>query len=610
MSDTAEDFFIEDDESTDASQKIADQISAATDICGHVLEFSPTALIFHQEQGIVYSNKKAKSLLNVVPTKLRGRHLFDFLSPCTHLDEFKESFAKAFHDENFKVELTLDICDTNQSIHKTIVYVQRIPWEGLPVVQVVINDITNVLALQNDLQKEHELNSVLKEQQKQLIEQKEELEFSKNLLERIAYFDPLTGLHNRAYALDRLDNNLESLEGKTAIIAVDIDNMKTFNESLGYDGGDSLLVQAANRLQNVVSDRGFVTRLSGDDFLVILENIRSTALAEMCIKKIQLEMSDKFIFNNLKFNTTTSIGVSLAPDNGMEAQQLIAFAQAAMGESKKRAHNSYSYFKQEKSEERRRLLELENKLRRAIERDELQSYYQPMIDLRTGRFVKAELLMRWIDANEGFISPEEFIPVSENSRLIHKLGLKAFKDAIETIAELQSKGIEGFQISVNVSPIQFEDMTFIEVIDGLLKEHNVDGSQIVVEMTEGVMMEESVNQTVALAQFKDMGMKLALDDFGTGYSSLSYLHEQNFDLIKIDKSFVQRIEEDQDSQNLVHTMIQMAQNMHLDIVAEGIETDVVGNDLKAQGTQFGQGYFWSRPLPREDFLAFIQNSQS
>jgi diguanylate cyclase (GGDEF)-like protein/PAS domain S-box-containing protein len=418
-------------------------------------------------------------------------------------------------------------------------------------------------------------------------------------IKTMAYYDTLTGLPNRNSFKQHLNEVLTSQRGKTlAVIFLDLDRFKIINDTKGHTVGDLILQKVAHRLELVIRYDGFVSRQGGDEFIILMENTSKEKVKEMC-DQILHQFAKPFEVNSQEFFVTTSIGISLYPDDGIDEESLIKYADTAMYQAKERGKNNYQFYSSNLNGASVRKMELETNLRKALEKNQFLLHYQPQVSLTTGEIVGIEALIRWQQKENGFISPAEFIPLAEETGLIVPIGKWVIREACRQRKAWSDAGIPEFPIAVNVSVRQFEDEDFIHYISAVLHEFSLDASLLELEITESIM-QNLERSSLILHQLKELGVLLSIDDFGTGYSSLSYLNHLPINSIKIDKSFVNEISNISNQGALVKTIIDMGINLNFAVVAEGIETEEQLQFLKKNACDTGQGYYFSKPLPAEE----------
>lgn len=430
---------------------------------------------------------------------------------------------------------------------------------------------------------------------------------------RQAHYDGLTGLPNRFLALDRLAQLIKEAardSNKIAILFLDLDGFKRVNDTLGHDIGDRLLVQAAERLQSAVREGDSVCRLGGDEFVVLLRNLTELNDASTVASNLNSQFSHPFNLEERELVVTTSIGIAVYPNDGVTPTELLRNADTAMYHSKEQGRNTFNFFTQEMNINVSRSLEVEEQLLTALERDEFSVLYQPVIDLQSRRIVSAEALLRWNNPVLGMISPDEFIPIAEQTGAIVSLGRYVLQQAIENARHWQKALDKEFQVAINLSPRQLRDAGLINFIHTLLQRNELEPDAIVLEVTEGVLMSGQQDIEQALMRLHKAGISLAMDDFGTGYSSLSYLRKYPFDVLKVDRTFVSDITDDPADCELVTASVLMAHGLGLKVVAEGVETESQLKLLREIHCEYAQGYLFSRPIDAEAFTNLLLDAPS
>ena len=425
---------------------------------------------------------------------------------------------------------------------------------------------------------------------------------AQELIKQQANYDLITGLPNRRMILDRLEQLILQSNRRNTCIAVlllDLDYFKEVNDTLGHDKGDLLLKQVGKRIQNLIRQSDTVARLGGDEFVLILPDITQMTAIERIATAIIAELSIPFQFDNDQITISTSIGITVFPQDGSQVTQLLKNADQAMYQAKHLGRGQFQYFTPEMHDALLQRTYMINALRDAISKQELTLYYQPIVDLNTNQFKKAEALIRWIRPGSGLVNPADFIPLAEETRQIIEIGDWVMQEAARQVAIWQKTIDPEFQISVNTSPVQYENNdNFLS--PEFLKSHIPDSKSICIEITESLLMESSSDVSNKLLALREAGIDVSLDDFGTGYSSLAYLNKFSIDYLKIDQSFVHGITENNDNRILCETIIEMAHRLNIKVVAEGIETDEQRIILKNAGCDFGQGYFFSKPVPADE----------
>ncbi|KQT42686.1 PAS domain S-box protein [Methylophilus sp. Leaf459] len=425
---------------------------------------------------------------------------------------------------------------------------------------------------------------------------------------RQANYDSLTQLPNRHYFQQRLVEAIQEAtvkQRRLTLLFLDLDQFKDINDTLGHHTGDELLIEVGRRIQHNLPDSATVARLGGDEFAVIVPE-ETGDLQTLCTQLLQ-DISHSYILSGERIFVTASIGISQFPDDAVNAEEMIKHSDQAMYEAKSRGRNNVRYFSLAIRDALAQRTSLARDLRTAVENNELRDYYQPIICMRTGKIVKAETLMRWQHPTRGLISPTLFIPVAEETGEISRMGDWIFRQAAQNAQRWQSLAGDEFAISVNKSPMQFIDpSTISDDWIQLLQTLGVDGKRIVVEITEGLLLDPDPIVEQRLLHFRDKGIQVAIDDFGTGYSSLSYLSKFDIDYLKIDQSFTSNLNEGNESYVLCEAIIVMAHKLGLKVIAEGVETAMQRDLLHDIHCDFAQGFFYSPPIPAEAFEQLLK----
>lgn len=424
-----------------------------------------------------------------------------------------------------------------------------------------------------------------------------------------AQHDFLTGLPNRILLNDRVRQAIALAPRhakKVAMLFLDLDGFKHINDSLGHPVGDKLLQSVARRLSECVRGSDTVSRQGGDEFLVLLSEVEQAADAAITARSILKAVAKSHAIDGHELHVTTSIGVSVYPDDGMDAETLIKTADTAMYQAKENGRQSYQFFKPAMNVRAVERQSLEGSLRGALERQEFVLHYQPKVNLRTGLITGAEALIRWTDPVRGTVAPAQFIPVAEACGLMLPIGDRVLREACTQARAWMEAGLPLATIAVNISAMQFRDKKFAEGVFAVLEETGLDAGSLELDLTESVMMTGAQSTESTLNTLKARGVRLAVDDFGTGYSSLSYLQRFPIDILKIDRSFVHRMMSAPDQTALVTAVINMGRSLKLRVVAEGVETQEELAFLHAQRCDEAQGYFLGCPMPGEQFASLLE----
>ena len=429
--------------------------------------------------------------------------------------------------------------------------------------------------------------------------------------ERIRYqaqYDDLTGLPNRALAQDRLQQAIRlasRTDDKVVLMFVDLDDFKKVNDTLGHDAGDVLIFEAAQRLRRVIRDSDTVARLGGDEFLIIIQQIHELNAIEAIAHNIIEQFSNPFVLDGAEFIVTTSLGITLYPDDGTDARELMRAADLAMYQSKAEGKNTHHFFSASMDEATREYSRLEQQLHSALERGEFSVVFQPIFRLQNTSPVGCEALLRWRNPVLGKVAPERFIPVAEQTGLIIPIGEFVMREACRVIARWNREQQVPLYVAVNLSPRQFWHGSFTEMVAGILIETGLSAQYLELELTEGMIIRDHRNTGQIMQELNALGIKLAMDDFGTGYSSLYQLKRFPFDKLKIDRSFVQDLERNRDDDAVVRAAVALAHGLDLEIVAEGIERESQRNMLRNEKCEYGQGFLFAKPMEAESLHAFL-----
>lgn len=430
--------------------------------------------------------------------------------------------------------------------------------------------------------------------------------------ERIRYqanFDALTGLPNRSLFLDRLNQSLASMaRGRKTLglMFIDLDGFKLVNDSLGHDMGDELLREAANRIGKCTRDGDTVARLGGDEFTVIMPNLHNARDAPVVAQRILDSLVRPFLLSGTESFVSGSIGITIYPDDAQVASDLLKNADAAMYRAKEKGKANYQFYTADLNEEVAERLRIKNGLAKALKSDEFQLYYQPKLTLATGRIDSVEALMRWKSPELGMVSPVRFIPVLEETGMVVEVGEWAIRTACLQHRAWIEAGLPPLRVAVNLSARQLREISFVSVLEKVLRETGVGPEGIEIEITESMLMSDTENAVSALKDLHNLGIHVAMDDFGTGYSSLSYLRRFPIDTIKIDGSFVADIADSHDGAEIIRTIISMGKTLNRQIVAEGVETEEQLALLREYDCDHIQGYLISRPLPGDELTGFLR----
>jgi diguanylate cyclase (GGDEF)-like protein len=425
-------------------------------------------------------------------------------------------------------------------------------------------------------------------------------------IRHMAYFDSLTGLPNHAQFEQHLKEVMQQAQTpglSLAVLLVDLDRFREINDALGFTQGNVLLKELGERLRSELRGDGMVARMRGDEFAILLTDADADT-ATQCAQRIIHALAEPFRLGGLPVDVHASIGIALFPSHGTDAEQLIRRMDVAMNEAKKTG-NTYVLYAEKQDQDAPRRLALAGDLRRAIEDDELQLYFQPKIDIRSGKVCGVEALARWPHPQHGMLSPDEFIPLAEHTGLIHSLTEWALEAAMRQSHDWREAGIK-IPVAVNLSARNLRDPQLLEKIKEQGRAWAIDAGMLELEITESAIMEDPAGALDMLTQLHEQGMPIFIDDYGTGYSSLSYLQKLPVDALKIDKSFVADMLVNKDSATIVRSTIKLAHDLGLKVVAEGVEKKAMLTRLKTLGCDVAQGYYFGKPMPKEQFRDWLK----
>ena len=432
------------------------------------------------------------------------------------------------------------------------------------------------------------------------------LEASKSKAEYLAYHDTLTGLYNRASFEELLERSLLSAQRdktKFAVLFIDLDRFKIINDTLGHDIGDKVLIQVAKRLETILRKSDVISRWGGDEFVVILRDTLSESFVATVAKKIIAWVKEPIAIDHYTLSVTASIGIALYPDDAEDSQTLIKYADSAMYQAKESGKNSFYFYTSALSGEVQKRLQIDLALQNALEKNEIYMVFQPQYSLKDNKIVSVEALVRWESDTLGFVPPDKFIPIAEESGFIIALGYFTFEESCKKYKQMKDSGVTFEQIAINVSTIQFREKDLIKRFLSILSRYDLQASEIEIEITERFFMKNTENNIKILQKFREYGFTISIDDFGTGYSSMSYLKRLPIDTLKIDKSFVDDIGLGNSlDDSIVDAIVSLAKKLHYTIVAEGVETKIQEDFLANCGCELGQGYLFSKPVKIEEII--------
>jgi diguanylate cyclase (GGDEF)-like protein/PAS domain S-box-containing protein len=550
------------------------------------IEQSPSSvLICDRQWHIEYANQKFSQLTGYTQDDIIGKH------PSALVDQSMNS-REAWHLWQ-AIRLQVKRVGVWQGEVNSVRRNGERYWEQLVVTPIKDSnsDTTGYLILGEDI-------SIRKRYEQQLLRQ--------------ANYDVLTGLPNRMLALDRLKLAIAQArrdETQVGVMFLDLDNFKHINDTLGHDAGDTLLIEASKRVSSCLRGTSTVARLGGDEFLVVLPGLSGPDAACQVADRILQTFSTPFMLGGQEVFVTTSIGIATFPQDSDNSGTLLQHADAAMYEAKHKGKSAYSRFTPEMTEVSHERLQMESYMRKAMELGEFELYFQPIIDTHSGKLVSAEALLRWNNPALGMVMPDRFIPLAEETGLIIPIGEWVIQEACKAARNWQTLTGNPIGVAVNVSPRQFRDPSFTDAVMRALDASGLSPELLELEITERLILDNSIETADILRKLDRSGIRLTVDDFGTGYSALSYLKSYPFDTLKIDKSFIQDVLTENDDASLVRAIITMAHSLGLKVVAEGVEAEAQTHFLKEEHCDYSQGYFYSTPLPEQDFIQWLDTNE-
>jgi diguanylate cyclase (GGDEF)-like protein/PAS domain S-box-containing protein len=525
-----------------------------------------------------YVSPSYEWILGYLPSEMISRDLVDFVHPDDQ-DVMKEGFLTICKSRKpFQVEYRLRKTDSDFSL---------VEVKGNPVLDNQGN-IKDIVMVSRDIT---------------------ERKKAEETIFYLAYHDSLTNLPNRRLFKERLINELhyaKKFYSKLAVMYIDMDRFKSINDTLGHDIGDLVLQEVASRIAGAIRKRDIVSRIGGDEFTLLLPDLYDKEEAITVASRIIQSFRVPFEIAGHRFVLSPSLGIAFYPQHGITADDLLKRADIALYYVKEHGRGYYEFYSPDMETRSLEQLLLENELRMALEKEQFELYYQPKINIKTGKMIGMETLIRWVHPQLGTISPAKFIPITEETGLIVPLGEWILRKACSQNKRWQNQGYPPVSISVNLSVLQFKQDNIVERIQAILHETELDPCWLELEITESVLMDGSHDAIAKLHHLKQLGIHISIDDFGTGYSSLSYLKSFPVDTLKIDSSFVRDLDKDKHGQAIVTAIISMANTLKLNVIAEGIETEEQLAVLNQEGCHEGQGYLFSRPVTTDRIEIFLK----
>jgi diguanylate cyclase (GGDEF)-like protein/PAS domain S-box-containing protein len=537
-----------------------------------IVEFSQDAIIGETVEGVITSwNRAAERIYGYTKAEAVGRNI-SFLLPA-----HRQAEMPAILDE-VRIGLALEPFET-----------QRVTKAG---------SILDVLVAISPIKDTHGRVTGASAIVRDITDRK----IAEAQIKFLAYHDALTGLPNRALALDRLSNALAGArrrKSKVAVLFLDLDRFKLINDSLGHAAGDILLQVVAKRLKSCIREQDTVARLSGDEFLILLSDINNIPDVAIAAERIMDAITAEFVIQDQPLNIRCSLGISIFPEHGEDCETLMKYADAAMYSAKENGRNNYRFFTGDMNDESVERLTLEHGLKLALGNKELFLVYQPQLDIATGNITGMEALLRWQNPDIGLVPPDKFIPIAENSGMIVTIGEWVLRTACAQARRWQEEGLPPVPVAVNVSAVQFRQENFCDLIRRVLHETGLAPQYLELELTESLLLADADVTLSVVRELRDIGVTLAIDDFGTGYSSFSHLRKFRFNKLKIDRSFLRDVAVNSDDAAITAAIISMGKSLKLKVIAEGVETEAQMSFLRSHQCDEIQGYYFSKPLTAE-----------
>lgn len=525
---------------------------------------------------IIDANPASENLFGYSVEELKQKTIFDFVEEAD-MGEFREFIELSLSGKSLE---NLDFRFLNRNERKITVHLKTVPLT-------IHNQITGIYIIFRDITEQATNAETIK---------------------YMAFHDQLTGLYNRRALLRDLDSLLiqseRNQEEPFSLLSIDIDRFKQLNDSLGHFAGDQILVKIAERLSVDRTDDYKVYRQGGDEFIVLLKGNRQQA--NQLAQNILNRFAKSFYLDCHEYYISPSIGLSMYPQDGNDAETLLKNADQALFRVKEKGKAHYQFYRSAKTESFANIVSLETQLRKALERDEFILLYQPQVDLRSGKTKSFEALIRWNSKEFGLVPPAEFIPLSEDTGLIIPIGNWVIEQACKQIKEWNELNGEDITIAINISAKQFQQPTLVNTIQEAIHTYQIKPSLLEIEITEGVM-QDTLETAPILKSLKDLGVSIAIDDFGTGYSSLNYLKSFPIDVLKVDQSFVRGVHTNEKDAAITTTIIHLANSLGMTVVAEGIEEEAQATFLLNTNCHIGQGYYYSKPLSKMEIEHTIFN---
>lgn len=542
----------------------------------NLLEQNIDSIITIDQKGIILdSNQAAKAKFGYKDSYISGKSLYEFVSIFS-----KDKIQKLIEDTvEYKKPLELADCGIKTIEGKTVVIFAK----SIPIVE--YQKVIKILLIFRDITPYSDKNMSVT---------------------YLSYHDQLTGAWNNKALNEHFPEVIQDAKRKkqkVAVLSIELERFKKVNENYGAAVGDILLNEAANRISYFINDSSYLYKLNGENFIFVVQNTTKELIQTVAMKIIHI-LKEPLNIGDFEFSISASIGISCYPNDGDHVEELLRKSNQALFYLKERGRSGYRFYQSEMEDQFRNTALMEAHLRRAIEKDELMVYYQPQIDLETEKITSFEALLRWQNPKFGFVSPDKFIPIAEESGLIIEIGDWVLEQACQQLREWEKENITNVRIAVNISPKQFREDKLASKILQYLKKYDVSPECLELEITESSMT-DAEDTMIILKQLKSMGLIISIDDFGTGYSSLSYIKRYPIDIIKIDQSFIRDMDTDEKDRAIAKTIIHLAHSLGLDVIAEGVEKKEHVGFLKDNQCKKAQGFLFSKPLPLRELMKKI-----
>lgn len=508
-----------------------------------------------------------------------------------------ETEAQLYRDDDLQVmksgvaKMNFEETQTDDDGNQIVLLTSKVPLKG------ETQSVIGVLGTYTDITSQRNIEETLREQTKALNYQ--------------ANHDVLTSLPNRVLCNDRLEQAIQKAKrdnSKIALLFIDLDHFKEINDSLGHDVGDKVLVSIASRLSSSIRDEDTLARLGGDEFIIILEDLSGIQDASSVSKKILDNLSQAIYIDDATLYISSSIGISIYPDDGTSTQDLLKFADSAMYKAKDEGRNNFQYYSSDMTELASLRVEMEANLRNALEKEEFIVHYQVQVNGADNKIIGMEALVRWQHPTMGLVAPSKFIPLAESTGLIVEIDRYVMKTAMTQITQWYKQGLNPGVLAMNLSMKQLQKDDFVEILENLMKDIGCKAKWLELEVTEGQIMKNPKSAIKTLQKISALGIELAIDDFGTGYSSLSYLKKLPIDKLKIDQDFIRGLPDDEEDSAIAKAVIALTKSLNLSVIAEGVESKEQKDFLIANGCDTIQGYFYSKPVPAHDLEILLENT--